>query len=101
MIRDATAPPSARVGDRLREALSGKRVLIGALVAAIGIASIFYAPAFAALIALIGVLGVFELKSLSRRTGADLSAGVAVAACVAYAALAYFGLLARYESMLA
>jgi phosphatidate cytidylyltransferase len=100
VIGDAAAADRAGVARSLRDALTGKRLLNGTLVAAIGIGSVFYAPAFAVLIALIGVVGVFELKNIARRTGAELSASVAVSACIAYTALAYLGLLERYESIL-
>ena len=101
MIGDAAATGASAVGTKLRDALTGKRVLNGTLVAAIGLGSVFYAPAFAALLVLIGIAGVFELKNIARRTGNELSASVAIGACVAYAALAYLGLLWRYESVLA
>ena len=87
MIRDAAAAGSA-VGTKLREALTGRRLINGTLVAAVGLGSVAWAPAFAALLVVIGVLGVFELKNIARRTGNELSASVAIAACVAYAVLA-------------
>jgi phosphatidate cytidylyltransferase len=100
MIGDAAAQGTGRVGERWREALDARRLIYGTVVAAIGVGSVFYAPAFAALITLIGVLGVYELKNLAVRTGAEVSASVAVCACLAYSALAYFGLLTQYESIL-
>ena len=99
MIGDATAAASG-VEERLRVALTGKRLLNGTLVAAIGLGSVFWAPAFTALLMLIGFIGVFELKNIARRTGNELSASVAIGACAAYPLLAYTGLLARYESVL-
>jgi phosphatidate cytidylyltransferase len=100
VIGDAATAAQTGVGARLREALTGKRLLNGSLVAAIGIGSVFYAPAFAVLIVAIGVIGVFELKNIARRTGAELSASVAIGACVAYPVLAYLGMLEHYESIL-
>ncbi len=100
MIGDAAVTNAGGVGARLREALTGKRLVNGGIVAAIGLASVFYAPAFAVLLTLIGVAGVFELKNIARRTGAELSASVAIGACVAYAVLAFLGQLERYESVL-
>jgi phosphatidate cytidylyltransferase len=97
---DAATAQRSSVEARLREALTVKRLMNGTLVAAIGIGSVFYAPAFAVLIAAIGVIGVFELKNIAQRTGNELSASVAVSACIAYTALAYLGLLERYESIL-
>jgi phosphatidate cytidylyltransferase len=101
VIGDAAAASGAGVSTRLKEALTGKRLINGTLVAAVGLGSVLYAPAFALLLIVIGILGVFELKNIARRTGAELSSSVAICACVAYALLAYFGLLERYESVLA
>jgi phosphatidate cytidylyltransferase len=100
MIGDATAPAAAGVRAGKWEALTSKRLWIGFLVAAIGLGSVFWAQAFTALLLVIGVVGVFELKNIARRTGAELSASVAICACAAYAGLAYAGMLERYESVL-
>jgi phosphatidate cytidylyltransferase len=100
VIGDAATTAPASVARSMKDALSVKRVISGTLVAALGIGSVFYGPAFALLIVAIGVLGVFELKNIARRTGAELSSSVAIGACLAYAGLAYFGLLEKYESVL-
>ena len=100
MIGDATAATSSDVGATRHETLTSKRFWIGALVAAVGLASVLWAPAFATLLLLIGVLGVFELKNIARRTGNELSASVAICACAAYTVLAALGDLERYESVL-
>ena len=97
---DNAAAPAGSVGAPVREALTAKRVVNGTLVAALGLASVLFAPVFAALLTLIGIIGVFELKNIARRTGAEVSASVAIAACVAYSTMAYLGVLARYESVL-
>ena len=98
MIGDA-ATADERTGG-LRDALSGRRLVNGTLVAAIGLGSVAFAPAFTALLILIGILGTFELKNIARRTGNELSASIAIGACVAYAVLANLGLLERYEWVL-
>jgi phosphatidate cytidylyltransferase len=100
VIGNAAASAPAEVGARLRQALSGPRLINGSLVAVVGLASVFYAPAFAALIALVGIIGVLELKNIAQRTGAEVSASVAIGACVAYVVLAYLRLLEHYESVL-
>ncbi len=99
MIGDAAAAASD-VRTARHETLTLQRFAIGVLVAAIGVASVFWAPAFATLLLIVGVLGVFELKNIARRTGAELSASVAICACAAYDVLAYLGVLERYESVL-
>jgi phosphatidate cytidylyltransferase len=100
VIGNAAASAPAEVGARLRQALSGPRLINGSLVAVVGLASVFYAPAFAALIAIVGIIGVLELKNIAQRTGAEVSASVAIGACVAYVVLAYLRLLEHYESVL-
>lgn len=99
MIGDAAASQERSSGE-VRDALSGRRLVNGTAVAAIGLASVAWTPAFAVLLIAIGVIGTFELKSIARRTGNELSASVAIAACVAYAVLASLGLLERYEWVL-
>ena len=99
MIGDAAAAATSVRGGR-HETLTQQRFWIGALVAAVGVGSVFWAPAFAALLLLVGILGTFELKNIARRTGAELSASVAICACAAYTVLAYIGQLERYESVL-
>lgn len=85
---------------RFRRELTGKRVLIGFLVAAVGIASIFNEIAFTIVITSIAVIGSIEFANLARRAGGEVALPIAVAACAAYPLLAYFHLLARYESTL-
>lgn len=99
MIGDAAAT-SENVGGKVKEALNARRLINGTLVAAIGLASVAWPPAFTALLVLIGIIGTFELKNIARRTGNELSASVAIAACIAYAVLAYFHMLERNEWVL-
>jgi len=99
VIGDAAAT-SENVGTKVRQALNARRLINGTLVAVIGLASVAWTPAFTALLIVIGTVGVFELKNIARRTSNELSASVAIAACVAYAVLAYLGMLERYEWVL-
>ena len=89
-----------RTGARLRRELTAKRVAIGVVVAVLGITSIFNAMAFAAVIAAIALIGAIEFSNLARRAGGEVSLPIALFACAAYPALAYFGLLPRFESSL-
>jgi phosphatidate cytidylyltransferase len=89
-----------RTGTRLRRELTVKRVVVGVIVALVGIASIFNAMAFAAVIAAIALIGAVEFWNLARRAGEEVSLPIALAACAAYPALAYFGLLGRFEPAL-
>ncbi|MDQ6767318.1 MAG: phosphatidate cytidylyltransferase [Candidatus Eremiobacteraeota bacterium] len=95
----AAAGKSA-TSERFRRELSAKRVIIGFLVAGIGIASIFNDVSFAIVITAIAVIGATEFSNLARRAGAEVALPIAVAACAAYPLLAYVHLLARYESAL-
>ena len=92
----AAGKPST--AERFRRELSAKRVVIGFVVAGVGIASIFNDLAFAIVITSIAVIGVVEFSNLARRAGAEVALPIAVVACAAYPLLAYFHLLARYES---
>lgn len=91
---DAAARP--RTG--LRGGLTARRVITGIVVAALGIGSIFSAPAFGILILLIGVSGAYEFSTLAKRANADVSLPVVIFGVVAYVALAYFQQTQRYES---
>lgn len=94
------ATPKTTAAARLRRELNAKRVLIGFVVAAIGIASIFNDLAFDAVITIIAVAGAIEFSALVRRAGTELAPAIAVVACAAYQLLAHFHLLGRYEPAL-
>ena len=81
-------------------ALSGRRVLNGALVAAAGIGSVFYPPALAFILAIIATFGIIELRNLARRAGGDFSLPVSLCGSLAYVILPLLGQLQRFESAL-
>jgi phosphatidate cytidylyltransferase len=81
-------------------ALSGRRVLNGALVAAAGIGSVFYPPALALILAGIATFGIIELRNLARRAGGDFSLPVSLCGSLAYVILPLLGQLQRFESAL-
>lgn len=97
-MNTALAAGKAGIGERFRRELTVKRVLIGFLVAGLGIASIFNEIAFTLVITTIAVVGSIEFSNLARRAGAEVALPIAVVACAAYPLLAYFHLLGRYES---
>lgn len=97
---EGAASGHSAVALKFREALSAKRVLNGTLVAAVGIASVFWPPVFALLILAISCVGAWEFSKLGKRIGAEPSLWVTMTACAAYLALAYAGRLDRYESVL-
>lgn len=99
-MNSVAAADKPSVAARFRQALTVKRVVIGFLVAAIGLTSLLTTWSFALAICIIAVVGAVEFSNLAKRTGGEVSLPIAVAACAAYPALAYFHLLARYESAL-
>ena len=80
--------------------ISLTRIVIGCLVAAVGVGTVFFAPLFALFVLAVALLGVLEFDKLMQRMGLSLSVPIAMAGCVAYFILAYFGLLARFEPWL-
>ena len=88
------------VAARFRRELSAKRVIIGCIVAAVGLTSIANEIAFAIVICVIAVAGAVEFANLARRAGGEVALPVAVAACAAYPLMAYLGLLPAHESAL-
>ena len=97
-----SAGPAATVvpGVGFGAALSGRRVLNGALVAAAGIGSVFYPPALALILAVIATFGIIELRNLARRAGGDFSLPVSLCGSLAYVILALLGQLQRFEPAL-
>jgi phosphatidate cytidylyltransferase len=96
-VAAAGRPP---VAERFRRELTAKRIIIGFVVAAIGVGSIANEIAFAIVITSIAVIGAVEFANLARRAGNQVALPIAVAACAAYPLLAFFHLLGRYESAL-
>ena len=94
------ATPKADVAARLRQGLSAKRVVIGLVVAIVGIASVYNQATFALVVCAISVIGAAEFANLARRSGGEVSLPVALVACGLYPALAYFHVLTRYEPWL-
>ena len=68
---------------RFRRELSAKRVIIGFVVAGVGLASIANDIAFAIVIGIIAVAGAVEFANLARRAGGEVAGPVAVAGCAA------------------
>ncbi|MBV8340188.1 MAG: phosphatidate cytidylyltransferase [Candidatus Eremiobacteraeota bacterium] len=88
------------IAARFRRELSAKRVIIGFVVAAVGLASIASEMALAIFIGVIAVAGAVEFANLARRAGGEVALPVAVASCAAYPIFAYLGWLPAHESAL-
>ena len=90
------AAPASGAGD----SVSARRVLVGLLLAIVGIGSVFWLPVFVVLCTAISLGCLWEFAQLSARKGPWLELPVASAAIVAYVVLTYLGLSHRYERML-
>jgi phosphatidate cytidylyltransferase len=78
-----------------------RRIALGLAIAAVGFGTVLWPPAYALLVLAIAVASLWEFAQLSKGKGpAAVEFPVALAAVVAYIALAYFGLIRHYESML-
>ena len=74
-----------------------RRVVIGVVLAALGIACVLNAASFALLVLAIALGSLWELDRLSARKGQELVFPVAAGAVAIYIAFAYLGLLRRWE----
>src|SRR5579864_455465 len=99
-MNTVAAAPKSNVAARFRQALTAKRVLIGFVVAVLGIASIYNTLAFALVVVSISVIAAVEFANLAKRSGAEVALPVSLIACGLYPTLAYFHLLAQYEAWL-
>lgn len=92
--------PKADAAARFRQELSLKRVLIGCLMAVVGLASVYNTLSFALVVCIIAMIAAGEFANLARRANSEVTLPLAVIACGAYPALAYFHLLGSYEPWL-
>jgi phosphatidate cytidylyltransferase len=93
----ATAPASAGAP---AHPITLRRVIVGVALAAVGLASVFWAPAFYAVIVIVGMTSLYELSRLCDIKGQPLEYQVAVIGVLAYIFLAIFGLISRWEGVL-
>jgi phosphatidate cytidylyltransferase len=90
----ATAPEP-----KPRPAVSMRRVVIGVLLAALGLASVYWPLTFSLLVLAIATGCLYEFAGLSARKGPQLEVPVAMAAVWVYIILTYFGMIHRYEGI--
>ncbi|MGZ3496466.1 MAG: phosphatidate cytidylyltransferase [Vulcanimicrobiaceae bacterium] len=81
-------------------AITGRRVVIGLLLAAVGLATVVMPWSFYALILVIGVMSLYELSTLCDIKGQPLEYPVAMAGVVAYIVLSVLGLIHKWEGVL-
>jgi phosphatidate cytidylyltransferase len=81
-------------------AVGVRRVVVGLLLAIVGLGSAFWPPAFLVLTTAIAVGCLWEFAQLSARKGPALEFPVALAATIGYMGLTYLGLIHRFEGVL-
>jgi phosphatidate cytidylyltransferase len=90
----ATAPEP-----KPRPAVSARRIVIGVLLAALGLGAVAWPPAFTVLVLAVATGCLYEFAGLSARKGPQLEVPVAMAAVWVYIVLTYFGMIHRYEGV--
>jgi phosphatidate cytidylyltransferase len=81
-------------------AVGARRILIGLLLAVVGIGAVAWPPVFTLVVLLVATGCLYEFAGLSARKGPQLVLPVAMAAVWAYVILTHFGLIHRYEGVL-
>ncbi len=77
-----------------------RRIVVGLLLAAFGIFTIFFPYLFDALLLCIGLFSIYELNQMCRIKGQELEYPVAVLGVCAYIVLASLGILPKWEGVL-
>jgi phosphatidate cytidylyltransferase len=80
--------------------VSGRRILVGLVVAAIGLFCVVFPWAFYVLLLAIGLASIYEFNYLCAIKGHPLEYPVAVLGVVAYIAMAVFGVIHNWEGVL-
>jgi phosphatidate cytidylyltransferase len=80
--------------------LSARRVVVGLIVAAIGLLCVVFPWAFYVLLLVIGLASIYEFNFLCSIKGQPLEYPVAVLGVVAYVAMAVFNVLHNWEGVL-
>jgi phosphatidate cytidylyltransferase len=94
-----TASASASASAPARP-LTTRRVVVGFALAIFGIGCIFWAPAFYALLIVLGSIMLYELSRLCDIKGQPLEFQVAIAGVLGYVFLAIFNLMSKWEGVL-
>jgi phosphatidate cytidylyltransferase len=83
-----------------KPAVGARRIVIGLLLAVVGIGAVAWPPAFSLVVLLVATGCLYEFAGLSARKGSELVLPVAMAAVWAYVILTHFGEIHRYEGIL-
>lgn len=92
--------PEAIAPAQRRNPITARRIVVGIIVAAVGLASVLVPYAFYVLVLLIALAAIYELNALCEKKGQPLEYPVALAGVVGYVAMAVFGLLHKWEGVL-
>lgn len=93
----ASAPASAAAPAR---PITTRRVVVGFALAVFGISCILWAPAFYALLVVLGTIMLYEVSRLCDIKGQPLEYQVAVIGVLGYIGLAIFHLMSKWEGVL-
>ncbi|HEY1654973.1 MAG TPA: hypothetical protein VGF86_07675, partial [Candidatus Tumulicola sp.] len=93
---EAMAPAAAQ----RRNPITLRRVVVGAIVAIIGLGCVVVPWTFYALVLAIGLASIYELNALCTKKGQPLEYPVALAGVCAYVTMAAFGELHKWEGVL-
>lgn len=91
---------SASAASAARQPITLRRVVVGLLVAIVGLSTVFVPWAFFLLVLIIGLAMLFELNALCEIKGQPLEYPVAVFGVTAYVVLGALGLLHTWEGVL-
>lgn len=91
---------AAPAGSRPAGVLMWRRVGMGLVLAVAGLGSVFYTPAFYAVVVVVGLVSLYELSRLCDIKGQPLEYPVANIGVLAYILLAVFHRTARWEGAL-
>ena len=83
-----------------KKPVSGRRVLVGLLLAAVGIAGVYWPLSWLAITLAAAVLSLWEFAQLAERKGAVLEFSVLLIASTLYPVLTYLGLIREFEGTL-
>ena len=95
----STATAKTAPEPKPRPVVSMRRIVIGVLLAALGLASVAWPWTFTLLVLAIATGCLYEFAGLSARKGPQLEVPVAMAAVWVYIILTYFGMIHRYEGI--
>lgn len=96
-IASATAAPA---NEKPKPAVGARRVVIGVLLAVLGLGAVAWPPAFTLIVLLVATGCLYEFAGLTARKGPTIELPVAMPAVWAYVALTYFGEIHHYEGIL-